>query len=377
MPRHRTDGTDHRPRHRPHRPRARSACPRPDARSARACASSRSRSAATTATTTMTTTSPSCTRRRAAPRSASRPMRISRALLDEIIAHARADAPNECCGMIASRDGEAVAVHRATTPPPARCATSWTRRAVPDPGRDRGRRARSRRDLPLAHALGPDPVADRHQPGALGTGCRVPGTLYVIVGVKADEADVRAWAIVDGGVEQLDARDRRDLRWIDGPLVCPSCGAAHAGSERFCRDCGMPAGLRSGRRQARGPAPRCTSARARSGRSTPRSAGPGRLRPPPGRGRDAPGDPARSGRPRPDPPLRRLRRPRLPRRRAARHPRPASGAEAARDALGVTAAPQPPPRRPSTARRRGCAGSRSARRRDRSASCSPGSSSRW
>ena len=40
-------------------------------------------------------------------------MRISRALLDDVIAHARADAPNECCGMIASRDGEAVAVHRA------------------------------------------------------------------------------------------------------------------------------------------------------------------------------------------------------------------------------------------------------------------------
>ena len=35
-------------------------------------------------------------------------MRISRQLLDEIIAHAREDAPNECCGMIASTDGEAV-----------------------------------------------------------------------------------------------------------------------------------------------------------------------------------------------------------------------------------------------------------------------------
>src|ERR687896_1683836 len=41
-------------------------------------------------------------------------MRISRQLLDEVIAHARAEAPNECVGVIASRDGEAVAVHRAT-----------------------------------------------------------------------------------------------------------------------------------------------------------------------------------------------------------------------------------------------------------------------
>ena len=40
-------------------------------------------------------------------------LRISRQLLDELVAHARAEAPNECCGMIAARDGEAVAVHRA------------------------------------------------------------------------------------------------------------------------------------------------------------------------------------------------------------------------------------------------------------------------
>ena len=40
-------------------------------------------------------------------------MRISRQLLDEIVAQARDEAPNECCGMIATRDGEAVAVHRA------------------------------------------------------------------------------------------------------------------------------------------------------------------------------------------------------------------------------------------------------------------------
>ena len=41
-------------------------------------------------------------------------MRIEAALLERILAHARRDFPNECCGMIAMRDGEAVAIHEAT-----------------------------------------------------------------------------------------------------------------------------------------------------------------------------------------------------------------------------------------------------------------------
>jgi len=40
-------------------------------------------------------------------------MRIARELYDRMIDHARAEAPNECCGMVASRDGEAVAVYPA------------------------------------------------------------------------------------------------------------------------------------------------------------------------------------------------------------------------------------------------------------------------
>jgi proteasome lid subunit RPN8/RPN11 len=32
-------------------------------------------------------------------------------MLDEIVAHAVRDAPNECCGVIAGRDGAATAVH--------------------------------------------------------------------------------------------------------------------------------------------------------------------------------------------------------------------------------------------------------------------------
>lgn len=40
-------------------------------------------------------------------------MRIARELVDEIVAHAREEAPNECCGLIAGSNGRATRVHRA------------------------------------------------------------------------------------------------------------------------------------------------------------------------------------------------------------------------------------------------------------------------
>lgn len=39
-------------------------------------------------------------------------MKISQSLIDEMVAHAREDLPNECCGMIGGRDGEASSVVR-------------------------------------------------------------------------------------------------------------------------------------------------------------------------------------------------------------------------------------------------------------------------
>jgi proteasome lid subunit RPN8/RPN11 len=41
-------------------------------------------------------------------------MRIAQSLIDEIVAHAREDMPNECCGMIGGVDGDARTVYRAT-----------------------------------------------------------------------------------------------------------------------------------------------------------------------------------------------------------------------------------------------------------------------
>jgi proteasome lid subunit RPN8/RPN11 len=39
-------------------------------------------------------------------------VKISHALIDEMVAHAREDLPEECCGMIGGRDGEATSVVR-------------------------------------------------------------------------------------------------------------------------------------------------------------------------------------------------------------------------------------------------------------------------
>jgi proteasome lid subunit RPN8/RPN11 len=38
---------------------------------------------------------------------------VPRAIYDELLAHAREDAPNECCGLIGGTDGSAATVYRA------------------------------------------------------------------------------------------------------------------------------------------------------------------------------------------------------------------------------------------------------------------------
>lgn len=40
-------------------------------------------------------------------------MKIAQSLIDEIVAHAREDLPNECCGMVGGAGGEARTVYRA------------------------------------------------------------------------------------------------------------------------------------------------------------------------------------------------------------------------------------------------------------------------
>jgi proteasome lid subunit RPN8/RPN11 len=124
-------------------------------------------------------------------------LRISRQLLDDVIAHAREDAPNECCGMIAARDGEAVAVHRArnTAASPFRYEMDGMEQyriqtEIEDAGLELGA---------IYHSH------TRSAPEPSQTDINLafyPEALYVIVGLKSPEPDVRAWRIVDGQVSE-------------------------------------------------------------------------------------------------------------------------------------------------------------------------------
>jgi proteasome lid subunit RPN8/RPN11 len=128
-------------------------------------------------------------------------MRISRELLDDVIAHARADAPNECCGMIASRDGEAVAVHRArnAAASPLRYEIDGMEQykiqnAIEDAGLELGAIYHSHtRSAPLPSQTDINLAF-------------YPEALYVIVGLENGQVDVRAWSIVGGQVSEAELK---------------------------------------------------------------------------------------------------------------------------------------------------------------------------
>jgi proteasome lid subunit RPN8/RPN11 len=124
-------------------------------------------------------------------------VRIPRSLLDRIIAQAREEAPNECCGIIASENGRAVEVH------PARNAAASPLRyemdgmeqyriqtAIEDAGRDLGA---------IYHSHTRTPPYPSQTDINLAF---YPDALYVIVGVAGKEPDVRAFRIVDGEVSE-------------------------------------------------------------------------------------------------------------------------------------------------------------------------------
>jgi proteasome lid subunit RPN8/RPN11 len=120
------------------------------------------------------------------------------ALIEEMIAHAREDAPNECCGIIAGEDGRATKLYRAKN------AEASPYRYSVDP-QDLFRIHRECEEngwdfLVIYHSH----VASEAYPSA--TDVRLafwPEAYYVLVSLEKPEAPVvRAFRIVEGAVEE-------------------------------------------------------------------------------------------------------------------------------------------------------------------------------
>jgi [CysO sulfur-carrier protein]-S-L-cysteine hydrolase len=122
-------------------------------------------------------------------------MRISRSDRDELVAHARQDAPNECCGYMRAKDGLVEEVFRAANERKSPYGYELDHRSLfavnelDEQGYEvgvyhshpRSPAEPSQTDINLAH---------------------YPDWTYWIVSLDGDEPEVRAWRIADGRVDE-------------------------------------------------------------------------------------------------------------------------------------------------------------------------------
>jgi [CysO sulfur-carrier protein]-S-L-cysteine hydrolase len=125
-------------------------------------------------------------------------MRIARAMLDQIVAQARDEAPNECCGVVGSRDGGAVTLYK------ARNAAASPLRYELDP------KELFRINEAIEYAGEEVGIIyhshTRTAPLPSQTDINLamyPEAIYLIVGLEGDEVELRSWRIADGEVSEV------------------------------------------------------------------------------------------------------------------------------------------------------------------------------
>ena len=126
-------------------------------------------------------------------------MRIPKKLYDELLAHARDDAPNECCGLVGGNDGVAKSVYR------ARNAEASPLRYNLDP-QDQFRimtemDERGEELSAIYHSHTASPAYPSQTDINLAS---YPDALYLIVSLAEGEEPLRGYRIEDGKVNEVE-----------------------------------------------------------------------------------------------------------------------------------------------------------------------------
>jgi [CysO sulfur-carrier protein]-S-L-cysteine hydrolase len=125
-------------------------------------------------------------------------MRIPKAIYEELLEHARQEAPNECCGLIGGEDGVAKTVYR------GRNAEASPLRYNLDP-QDQFRimtemEERGEELAAIYHSHTASPAYPSQTDINLAA---YPDALYLIVSLAGGEKDLRGFRIVDGEVTEV------------------------------------------------------------------------------------------------------------------------------------------------------------------------------
>ncbi len=125
-------------------------------------------------------------------------MRIARPLLDAVVSHARRDAPNECVGLVAGRDGIARRVHAAEN-----LAASPLRFEVDGPVLLR-LLERIDTDGDALQAVYHSHTRTEAYPSQTDVNFAAgwPGLEWLIVGLRSEQPEVRAFLIERGEIRE-------------------------------------------------------------------------------------------------------------------------------------------------------------------------------
>jgi [CysO sulfur-carrier protein]-S-L-cysteine hydrolase len=126
-------------------------------------------------------------------------VRLPRDVVDELVAHAREDAPNECCGMV-GYDGDGARVVRRVE----NAAHSPLKFQMD--GKEQYDAFTALEDDGLEIAMYHSHTRSAPAPSQTDVNFAKlwPGMLWLIVGVAGDEPEVRGWWIEDGRVREAE-----------------------------------------------------------------------------------------------------------------------------------------------------------------------------